>query len=401
MADELVSVLLLLLKIWSVYFALVALFTLKKPKTYPAAPPVTRFAVISAARNEEAVIHQLVESVLGQDYPVHLRDMYVLPNHCTDATADAARRAGAQVIPCPDHICSKGAALHLAMEVLADKGYDAFLVFDADNTLAPDYLARMNDAVCAGAQVFKSRTRAANPTASGIAGCYGLYNTICDLAWSRPRANCGLSAKLFGTGFGFTRQVLETVGGWNTSAIAEDCEFAAQCAEHGFRVQWVPNAVNYDEEPLDLLTSLRQRKRWCSGIMQVAGKKLPALWRSRRPRPLLRVDMTMFLLAPFAQALSGFLLLWNTAAQILTGDGAALRFAALTLAAGWLGCTALAAVLCLLGRYPLRRMGRTVVLFPIFMATWLPLQMLALLKPTRKWHPIVHHGCGDAAKYGV
>ena len=57
-----------------------------------------------------------------------------------------------------------------------DKGYDAFVVFDADNTLAPDYLARMNDAFAAGAMVCKSRTRAANPTAGAVAGCYGLYN---------------------------------------------------------------------------------------------------------------------------------------------------------------------------------------------------------------------------------
>ncbi len=401
MPDELFYILTLLLKIGSVYFALIALFTLKKPKRYPVAAATTRFAVLSAARNEEAVIHQLVESVLGQNYPEHLRDIYVLPNHCTDDTEGAARRAGAQVIYCPDHVRGKGAALHVAMELLKDKGYDAFLIFDADNTLEPDYLACMNDAVCAGAQVFKSRTRAANPTASGIAGCYGLYNTIGDIAWSRPRENCGLSAKLFGTGFGFTREVLEGMGGWNTSTIAEDCEFAAQCVQQGYRVRWVPDAVNYDEEPTDFVTSLRQRKRWCSGIMQVAKKELTNLWRSKKTQTALRIDMTMFLLAPFAQAVSGLLLCYNTVVQIMAGDTGALTMGLLVVTAGWLGCMGLALILCVLGQYPLKGMGRTVVMFPIFMASWLPLQMISLFKPTRKWHPIVHRGKSAVAQYRV
>lgn len=397
--DTMLFVLSLCLKIFTVYFALVAVFALKKRQKYPHARPQTRFAVVIAARNEETVIGDLVRSVLEQDYPTHLRDVYVVPNNCTDHTELAAKNAGAEIIRCLGTVRGKGDALHSAFRQLQGRGYDAFLIFDADNTLAPDYLARMNDAVAAGARVFKSRTRAANPTASGVAGCYGLYNTCFDLVWSLPRANCGLSAKLIGTGFGFTADVLEEMGGWNTHTIAEDAEFAAQCARRGIRVSWVPEAVNYDEEPTGFLVSLRQRKRWCSGIMQVAKGELPRLWSREASSTPLRLDMTMFLLAPFSQALSGFLLLGSFLTALGSGNERMLVGAAVYLAAYQLLGMALACILCALGGYGLKNMGKTVAVFPVFMASWLPLQMLSLLKDTKKWHPIAHTGRGVVVNY--
>lgn len=397
--DTLLFTLSLVLKIFTLYFALVALFALKKRKSFPHAAPRTRFAVVVAARNEEAVIGDLVHSVLTQDYPPELRDVYVVPNNCTDFTEAAAVASGARIIRCLGPVRGKGDALHQAFTQLLTQDYDAFLVFDADNTLAPDYLSRVNDAVAAGAGVWKSRTKAANPADSGVAGCYGLYNACFDVIWNRPRAACGLSAKLIGTGFGCTREVLEELGGWNTSTIAEDAEFAAQCARAGRRVWWVPEAVNYDEEPNSFRLSLRQRKRWCSGVMQVGRQELGRLWRAGVPRPMLRWDMTMFLLASFAQALSGLLLLACLACNALTGDIAALLLALCSLVLYGAGGMALAAALCLLGGYGLRGMGRAILLFPAFMASWLPLQIISLFKDTKQWHAVAHRGRGRVAGY--
>lgn len=394
MLDTVLFVLSLSLKIFTLYFAAVAVFALRRRKRFPRSAPQTRFAVVVAARNEEAVIGNLVCSVLSQEYPEALRDVYVVPNNCTDFTETAAAAAGAEIIHCLGPVSSKGDALHQAFAQLLPKGYDAFLVFDADNVLAPDYLSRMNDAFASGAQVCKSRTRAQNPTASGVAGCYGLYNVIFDLIWNRARAACGLSAKLVGTGFGFRREVLEHLGGWNTSTIAEDAEFAAQCAGAGYRVCWVPDALNYDEEPNSFRLSLRQRKRWCSGVMQVAKQEVGRLWRTGVPRPALRWDITMFLLAPFTQAASGLLLLLGILAGVLTGDATGLVVALCSLGLYCVGGMALGVLLCLLGGYGLQGMTKTIVLFPVFMASWLPLQVISLFRDTKQWYAVAHNGQG-------
>ena len=382
------------LKIFTLYFAVVAVFALLRRRSSHAAAPQTRFGVVIAARNEETVIGNLIYSLLNQDYPAELLDVYVVPNNCTDFTEAAAAAAGAKILHCLGPVSSKGDALHQAFAQLMPLGYDAFLVFDADNVLEPDYLARMNDAFASGAMVCKSQTRAGNPSASAVAGCYGLYNVCFELIWNRPRAACGLSAKLVGTGFGFRREVLERLGGWNTSTIAEDAEFAAQCAKAGIRVSWVPDAVNYDEEPTSFRVSLRQRYRWCSGVMQVAKQNVGKLWRSGVPRPMLRWDMTMFMLAPFTQAVSGLLLAASVAAGILNGSAAAAIAALCGLGLYCVGGMALGVVLCVLGGYALQGMTKSILFFPVFMASWLPLQIVSLFRDNTQWRQVTHQGQG-------
>ena len=57
----------LVLKIFTVWFFLTALMFWKKPTPYPRRQPQTRFCCLIAARNEERVIGELVQSLQAQD----------------------------------------------------------------------------------------------------------------------------------------------------------------------------------------------------------------------------------------------------------------------------------------------------------------------------------------------
>ncbi len=83
----------LILKIFTVYTAIVSLFFLLPRRKIPRAQAKTRFAVLLAARNEEAVIGRTVGQLLAQHYPAELFDVYVIPNNCTDDTEGAGGRA--------------------------------------------------------------------------------------------------------------------------------------------------------------------------------------------------------------------------------------------------------------------------------------------------------------------
>lgn len=380
------------LKAFSFYFLIIALFAWKRPRPYPKSRPRTRFACLIAARNEEAVISALVESLRAQSYPAALYDIYVIPNNCTDDTEGAARAAGAQIFRCFEPVRCKGDALHEAVSWLLPRGYDAFCVFDADNLVHQDFLSHMNDAFCAGARVAKARMRVKNPGDSWVAGCYGLYFALFDVFFNRPRAALGLSAKLVGTGFAVHREVLLRQGGWNTETIAEDAEFAAQCACRGERVWWVSEALTFDEAPASFRVSLTQRLRWCSGIQCVAREKLGdlvrALGRADEPRV---IDMMFFLCAPFVQVLSlvpGLLLFLDA---LLCGmAGGWMLFLAGSLLLVGAGMIVLAAAAAVSFGYRGRGMIKSVLLFPLFMASWLPLQVMAALHPVRSWRPIRH-----------
>ena len=385
--EQVLSGALVLLKLASFYFLIVALFALKKPKPIAVAAPKTRFACVIAARNEERVIGTLVQSLMQQNYPRQLFDVYVMPNNCTDHTALAAIRAGAAVLKPQGSIRCKGDALHEVFETLLAKEYDAFCVFDADNIADPDFLARMNDAFCAGAKAAKGAMRVKNPDDSPLCGCYGLYFTCFDFFFSRARMNCGLSSKLVGTGFAVHRSVLEASGGWNSVTIAEDAEFAAYLAQTGVRIWFVPQAVTYDEAPTSVRVSMLQRRRWSSGVMDVAQVQGGALARSVLEHGSLRaLDMLLMLTQPYCQV-AGFLL--ASALMLLRpGLSAALTLLPIGLLGGYFGMCAFALLLARVqgGKTDLQVM----LLFPLFMASWLPLNLVSILFRTRVWREIAH-----------
>ena len=88
------------ISLWGGYYLLTGLMSWRRPMDYGRHPAGTRFAVLIAARNEELVIGPLINSLLEQEYPAELYDIYVIPNNCTDNTALAARQFGAEVLEC-------------------------------------------------------------------------------------------------------------------------------------------------------------------------------------------------------------------------------------------------------------------------------------------------------------
>jgi cellulose synthase/poly-beta-1,6-N-acetylglucosamine synthase-like glycosyltransferase len=273
-------------------------------------------------------------------------------------------------------------------------GYDAFCILDADNLVDTQFLREMNNAFCNGARVAQARNGAKNPYDSWISGCYALYYKMANVLYSQARANIGLSAKIVGYGFGVRRDVIQEMGGWNTQTLTEDIEFSAQCAERGIKIAWVPDTVVYEEEPITFAMSMRQRKRWCSGIVEVTKCRLPGLLRSLKTsgRPL-KLDSVMFQVNPFVQVTAIFASAVNLILMIIplasTPDFNILPLLILA-AGGYLGGVVLGAVLLLCTGAWNRRLIKSVFTYPIFIASWLPLQLLAVLYKTTTWTQIDH-----------
>ena len=81
---------------YQLFYVLVVLT--RKPKEH-VAKKNHRFAVVVSARNESAVIGDLIHSIKVQNYPAELIDVFVIADNCTDNTAQVARDAGAIVFP--------------------------------------------------------------------------------------------------------------------------------------------------------------------------------------------------------------------------------------------------------------------------------------------------------------
>lgn len=125
---------------------------------------------------------------------------------------------------------------------------------------------------------------------------------------------------------------------------------------------WVPDAVTYDEEPNSFSLSLRQRRRWCSGIMDVARAELPSLWSAWRQAPsLLIIDSMANLIFPFVQALSVIPLLLTLFSMNLVS---ALMLSAGSLALTYVGTAALGFI----ASQGEQRTLKAILCYPLFMA---------------------------------
>src|SRR5690606_13359004 len=96
-----------------------------------------KIGVIIAARNEEVVIGQLINSINAQNYPKELLDIFVVADNCTDQTAIVAKREGAIVKErFNTELIGKGFALDFMLKFIEKeysyRNYDGFLVLDAD-----------------------------------------------------------------------------------------------------------------------------------------------------------------------------------------------------------------------------------------------------------------------------
>lgn len=84
-----------LLGAMSCYYTVYAIVGLFATRHFAPAKRRHRYAIVIAARNEEAVIGRLLESIRLQDYPSELLTVFVVADNCTDGTAQAARSGGA------------------------------------------------------------------------------------------------------------------------------------------------------------------------------------------------------------------------------------------------------------------------------------------------------------------
>ncbi|MEG2864526.1 MAG: N-acetylglucosaminyltransferase, partial [Eggerthellaceae bacterium] len=74
--------------VYQLYYVLVVLT--HRPK-FLVAKKNHRFAAVISARNENAVIGDLIHSIKVQNYPSELIDIFVVADNCSDNTAEVAR----------------------------------------------------------------------------------------------------------------------------------------------------------------------------------------------------------------------------------------------------------------------------------------------------------------------
>ena len=355
-----------------------------------------KFMAIIPAHNEEMVVANLIESLKNQTYDRNLYDIYVIADNCTDKTAQVAKKAGAIVYERFDQAHkTKGYALQwfLKQKIKENADYDAFFVFDADNIVDKNFIINMNKKLCQGEEVVQGYRDIKNPTDNWITAGYALFYWTMHRMYHLARYNIGLSPLLNGTGFMVKFDVVKP-NGWETETLTEDIEFSLKQIIKGKKLGWATDAIVYDEQPTSFKQSWSQRSRWTVGHMQClktyTGQLAKAL---KKHKTLMNFDgllyiagttpmlvltfgvMLLNIIMYAAKEMSTLLLIINVLNYLIP---------TLLLPVGT------AAIVMILEKKPIKPMIKGMLCYPLFMGTWVLINLKCLFKRETSWEKIEH-----------
>lgn len=292
----------------TIYYIIISFFGLYRKKDKADIPPQKKFAVLIAAHNEEIVIGNVIDSLNCLDYPRNMYDIFVIADNCTDRTAKFARLHGAYVYErINDKQRGKGYALEWMFENLFkfEKKYDAISVFDADNLVDKNFLKEMNAKLCQGCKVVQGYLDSKNPVDSWITASYSIAFWTSNRMFQLAKNNLGLSNQIGGTGFCVDTDILQEIG-WGATCLTEDLEFTCKLILNNQKVDWAHDAIVYDEKPLTLKQSWKQRKRWQQGFTDVSSRFFfKLLWKGIKEFDIVALDCAFYTITPYTVIIMG------------------------------------------------------------------------------------------------
>ena len=290
------------------YYFILAFFGFKRKSENKNYTPTKKFAMIVAAHNEEVVIGKLIESMLNQNYPRELFDIFVIADNCTDNTAQIARKYGVYVYErFNKEQKGKGYALEWMFDKIfkMQKKYDAVAIFDADNLVSKNWCKEINSKMLEGYKVVQGYIDSKNPNDSWIASSYSIAFWTQNRMYQLARSNVGLSNQIGGTGFAIDVDILKKFG-WGATCLTEDLEFSCKLILNDEKVGWAHDAIIYDEKPLTLKQSWVQRRRWMQGFTDVASRYFfKLLKKGIKERKWFVLDCALYVIQPFFTLMIG------------------------------------------------------------------------------------------------
>ena len=358
-----------------------------------------KFLAIIPAHNEEAVVGNLIESLKNQTYPKDKYDICVIADNCTDKTKEVAEKYGVKIFERHEDDPAKktkGEALRLFLNtLLADPkmDYDAFCVFDADNIVDKNFIKAMNKHLCQGEEVVQGYRDIKNPTDSWIASGYAIFYWTMNRFYHLARYNAGLSPLINGTGFMVKFDSIRPTG-WNTNTLTEDIEFSLKRIIQGKKLGWATDAIVYDEQPVKFKPSWSQRSRWTIGHIQCLQEYTKPLAKSAiTNKTLMNFDGLLYMLGSIPMFIITILLLvLNAVSYLFQGMTTAdfiiniLRYVFPTFFLPII----VALVIMIIDKKPIKKMWKGLIMYPIFLGSWLVINFKCLFKRDTTWEKIEH-----------
>ena len=356
------------------------------PRSRPlpaAAAAGRRIAVLIPAHDEEAAIGDTVRAIKSQIQPDDA--VLVVADNCTDATAERARAAGADVLERTDAtLRGKGYALAFGLRHLAARAPDVVVFIDADTRVHPGAVSALRD--CAGetgrpAQAVNllDAPPDAGPTALISSFAFLVKNLV------RPAglARLGIPCLLLGTGMAIPWKLID-IDRLATGNIVEDMQLGIDLAIAGTPPILCLEARVAGSLPSAGRAALVQRTRWEHGHLGTLLTQTPRLlWHGLTRARLRLLGMAIDLAVP---PLALLCLLWTgiaAGAAVLAVKGGSPAPAIVSAATG--GALLLSVFLAWVRHGRHRLPGRVLILAPVYILWKIPVYLAFFFRRQKAW----------------
>jgi cellulose synthase/poly-beta-1,6-N-acetylglucosamine synthase-like glycosyltransferase len=247
--------------------------------------------------NEMYVVERLIKAVTEIDYPSEKLEIQVLDDS-TDETVKLAEATVAKYVQQgfdihylhrSDRTGFKAGALEQGLKIA--KG-ELLAIFDADFVPKPDCLRKLVDFFT------DPLVGCAQMRWSHINGDYNLLTRLQTIMLDghfvveqTTRNRTGGFFNFNGTAGIWRRRAIALSGGWQHDTLTEDTDLSFRAQLMGWKFVYLLDEEAPAEIPVEINAFKAQQRRWAKGVMQVAIKLYPRIWRAPLP---FRVKLEMF-----------------------------------------------------------------------------------------------------------
>ena len=221
-----------------------------------------KMAVFIPSYKEDAVIVEVAKSALEQNYEQENFDIIVIADSLKTSTLEQLKMLPIILIEVSFEQSTKAKALNKAMEELSDS-YDYAIILDADNIMEVDFLKKMNQAFQKGYRVIQGHRKAKNQNTS-FAILDAASEEINNHIFRKGHRTLGLSSGLIGSGMGFEYALFKNLMKSVHAIGGFDKELEFKLAKDKIAIEYLQDAVVFDEKIQKASDFSNQRRRWLS-----------------------------------------------------------------------------------------------------------------------------------------
>lgn len=232
-------------------------------KSVPVIQPSKKFAVFIPSYKADEVILNSAREALKQNYPKSLYNVFVIADSLKPTTVEQLRQIPVTVIEVKFEKSTKARSLNEAFRQVPEI-YDYVLILDADNIMAPDFIARLNARLEYENVYAIQGHRIAKNLNSKFAILDAISEEVNNHIYRKGHRALGLSSGLIGSGMAFRYDLykdlmknIDAVGGF-------DKESELKLLQKKVKIAYAEDALIYDEKVENSEIFGNQRRRWIS-----------------------------------------------------------------------------------------------------------------------------------------